>query len=230
MNIKEELFKMQDMEYKKFQARLIPDVKSVCIIGVRTPELRAFAKSIKTHADEFLNTLPHTYYEENNLHAFLISEIADFDECIKRLNEFLPFVDNWATCDVMCPKCFKKNKDRLLSEIEKWIKSDHTYTVRFAVEMLMTYYLDEDFRERYLQMVSEVKSDEYYVNMMLAWYFATALAKRWESAILYIEEKRLPAWVHNKTIQKAVESYRIMAEQKEYLRGLKRKYVTEGEK
>lgn len=230
MNIKEELFKMQDMEYKKFQARLIPNVKSDCIIGVRTPELRAFAKSIRAHADEFLNTLPHTYYEENNLHAFLISEVGDFDECIKRLNEFLPFVDNWATCDVMRPKCFKKNKDRLLSEIEKWIKSDHTYTVRFAVKMLMTYYLDEDFRERYLQMVSDVNSDEYYVNMMLAWYFATALAKRWESAILYIEGNRLPAWVHNKTIQKAVESYRITTEQKEYLRGLKRKYVTEGEK
>ncbi|MBE6903674.1 MAG: DNA alkylation repair protein [Ruminococcaceae bacterium] len=221
MDITKELFKMQDLKYKEFHSKLMPTVDSQSVIGVRVPLIRAFSKKIKNEADEFLNSLPHKYYEENNLHAFLIAQTDDFDKCIKMLNVFLPFVDNWATCDSLRPKCFNKNKDKLLCEIEKWIKSKHVYTVRFAIEMLMVYYLDEDFDERYLKTVSEIKSEEYYINMMLAWYFATALAKKWDSTIIYLKNNALPLWVHNKTIQKAVESYRITAEQKEYLCSLK---------
>lgn len=223
MNIIEELFKMRDEGYKKFQAKLIPNISEDDIIGVRTPQLRTFAKRLKGSEEEraFLSALPHKYYEENNLHAFLISEIKNFDRCIFELNRFLPHVDNWATCDGMRPKCFRDNKEKLLIEIEKWMMSHHTYTVRFAIEMLMTYYLDLDFDEKYLYMVSNIKSDEYYVNMMIAWYFATALAKQQESAFPYIENERLPLWVRNKTIQKAVESYRISGELKEKLKSLR---------
>ncbi len=221
MNISEELYKMQDTKYKAFHSQLMPTVNPENIIGVRVPALRNFAKNIKDSADGFLYDLPHTYYEENNLHAFLISEIKDFHKCIKMLNDFLPYVDNWATCDGIRPPCFKKNKKELLFEIEKWIKSEHTYTVRFAIEMLMVHFLDKDFDKNHLNVVSNVNSGEYYVKMMVAWYFATALAKQWESAVLYLEEHLLHKWVHNKTIQKAVESYRITSEQKEYLRSLK---------
>lgn len=223
MNIYEQLIKMQDLEYKTFHSKLIPTINPDSIIGIRTPILRAFAKQIKNNADDFLTDLPHRYYEENNLHAFLISEVREFDKCIELLDEFLPFVDNWATCDGIRPKCFKRNKAKLLLQIERWIKSDCVYTVRFAIEMLMTHFLDDDFEERYLSLVSSVKSDEYYINMMIAWYFATALAKRWESTVVYLEENLLSLWVHNKTIQKAIESYRITAEQKQYLRKLKMK-------
>ncbi|HAL63243.1 MAG TPA: DNA alkylation repair protein [Clostridiales bacterium] len=219
-DIQKTLFSMKDTEYRDFHARLVPNIEKNTIIGVRTPNLRAFAKEINPKAEEIFRGLPHQYYEENNLHAFLISQIPDFDECIEKLNEFLPYVDNWATCDGIRPKCFKKNKEKLILEIKKWLNSRHTYTVRFAIEMLMTHFLDGDFNEKYLKMVSNVKSDEYYINMMIAWYFATALAKKWDCTVKYLEEKRLTEWVHKKTIQKAIESYRITEKQKRYLKKL----------
>lgn len=221
--VQKELFNLQDEAYKKFHSKLMPNVSADLIIGVRTPALRKFAKDFSKHeyANEFLNSLPHKYYEENNLHGFLIEQIKDYDILTKRLDEFLPYVDNWATCDLMRPKIFKKNKDRLIEKIDEWIDSDHTYMKRFAIEMLMSFYLDEDFKLEYAQKVATVKSEEYYVNMMIAWYFATALAKQYESIIPFIEGKKLEKWVHNKTIQKAVESYRITNEQKVYLRSLK---------
>lgn len=220
--MKNELFKLQDLEYKKFHSKLMPTINPDTIIGVRTPDLRKLANSLKDY-DDFFNDLPHQYYEENNLHGFLISQIKDYNECIKELNKFLPYVDNWATCDGLRPKCFKKNTDKLLSEIKKWIKSNHTYTVRFAIEMLMTHFLDDEFDERYLELVANVKSDEYYINMMIAWFFATALAKQYEYAIIYVENNILPVWVHNKTIQKAIESYRISDDKKRFLRTLKQR-------
>ena len=222
MNIKEELFKLQDLKYRDFQSKLIPDVNKENIIGVRTPDLRKLAKEImKTDYSEFLNNLPHKYYEENQLHMFIISEIKDYYECLKRFNEFLPYVDNWSTCDQSSPKVFKKNSDKLINEIKKWIKSKETYTIRFGISMLMRVYLDEYFDEKYLEMVSKIKSKEYYVNMMIAWYFATALAKQYDTTIPYIENKKLDKWVHNKSIQKALESYRVTKEHKEYLKSLK---------
>ena len=219
-NIQKSLFELQDEKYRDFHARLMPNIEKDRIIGVRVPVLRAFAKKIKPQAEDFLKKLPHEYYEENNLHAYLIAEIADFDSCIAELNRFLPFVDNWATCDGMKPKCFKKNKEKLLPEIEKWLKSKHEYTVRFGISMLMTHFLDEDFDEKYLDAVSQIRSDKYYINMMIAWYFATALAKKWDAAVKYLEEGRLSEWVHNKAIQKAQESYRITEKQKAYLKNL----------
>lgn len=223
MDIQSELIKMQDEGYKGFHAKLMPTIKPDTIIGIRVPVLREFAKKIKDtdEAKEFITKLPHKYYEENNLHAFLICGLNDFEECIKGMDKFLPYVDNWATCDGIRPKCFKKNTDKLLSHIYRWLKSEHTYTKRFAIEMLMTYYLDDEFDEKYLEDVSKIVSDEYYINMMIAWYFATALAKQYQKTIPYIEQKRLPKWVHNKTIQKAIESYRITDEQKAYLRKMK---------
>lgn len=222
--ITEALFSMQDLEYRRFQCKLMPTVDPEAVIGVRTPALRALAKKRKGEecAETFMSELPHRYYEENNLHAFLIEQIADYDACIRALERFLPFVDNWATCDMMRPRCFKRHLSELLKQIEVWLLSTHPFTVRFGIEMLMTFYLDEAFDSRYLEMVAGVQREEYYVNMMCAWYFATALAKQWDSAIVYLEESRLPLWVHNKTIQKAIESYRIDNEQKKYLRSLKR--------
>ena len=219
----EDLLKLQDNKYKEFQSKLIPTSNVDTFIGVRTPELRNYAKDlIKTNSyKDFLNELPHKYFDENQLHAFIISELKDYDECIKNINIFLPYVDNWATCDQMSPKIFKKNKDKLIEEINKWIKSSKTYTIRFGIGMLMQYYLDEGFKKDYLKLVSKIKSKEYYVNMMIAWYFATALAKQYKDTIPYIENKVLDQWTHNKTIQKALESNRITKEQKEYLRELK---------
>ena len=218
-----ELFKMRDADYAQFQGKLIPTVSSDRVIGVRTPALRAFAKDLykDPDIDEFLCATPHQYFDEDQLHAFVISLEKDFDKCIALVEEFLPFIDNWATCDQLSPKCFKKEQKKLLSYIKVWIKSNHTYTVRFAIGMLMQHYLDDGFKTEYADMVAEVRSDEYYINMMIAWYFATALAKQYESIVPYIEEKRLAVWVHNKAIQKSVESYRITAEQKEYLKTLK---------
>ena len=218
-----ELFKMRDVDYAQFQGKLIPTVSSDRVIGVRTPALRAFAKDLykDPDIDEFLCATPHQYFDEDQLHAFVISLEKDFDKCIALVEEFLPFIDNWATCDQLSPKCFKKEQKKLLSYIKVWIKSNHTYTVRFAIGMLMQHYLDDGFKTEYADMVAEVRSDEYYINMMIAWYFATALAKQYESIVPYIEERRLAVWVHNKAIQKSVESYRITAEQKEYLRTLK---------
>ena len=221
--IREMLFAKQDTAYRDFQAKLIPTMDKETVIGVRTPELRKMAKQLAKREDisTFLGVLPHSYFEENQLHAFIIAERKDFAQCMEELTAFLPYVDNWATCDQMSPKVFKKHRQELLPYIREWIGSDETYTVRFGVGMLMTHFLDGDFDKTYPQMVSEIRSEEYYVNMMIAWYFATALAKQYEAVLPYIEEKRLETWTHNKAIQKAVESYRITPEQIKYLRGLK---------
>lgn len=221
--VQNKLFNLRDEKYKQFHAKLIPTVEPDCIIGIRTPVLREFANQFyKTpQAEIFMNELPHKYYEENNLHAFLLEKITDYNKLIAELNKFLPFVNNWATCDMMRPKTFKKHTDMLLCEIKKWIKSKHPYTVRFGIEMLMIYYLGDKFSPEFSQMVAEIKSDEYYVNMMIAWYFATALAKQYKATLPYLAEKRLDIWVHNKTIQKAIESYRITDEQKNELKALK---------
>ncbi len=223
MSIRDRLLSLKDEKYKAFCEKLIPTVNPDSILGVRTPVMRALAKEIKDtpEAKEFLKKLPHKYYEENNLHSFLIEKIKDFDECVFELERFLPYVDNWATCDVMSPKCFKKHPEELIEKIRKWIFSDKTYTIRFGIEMLMSFYLDENFKTEYLNWVSKIRSEEYYVNMMIAWYFATALAKQYESTVGFIEDKKLAVWTHNKTIQKAVESYRITDEQKTYLKSLK---------
>lgn len=225
--IKSELFRMQDEQYRSFQSKLIPTVEQDTVIGVRTPELRKLAKQMVKRDDvyTFLNELPHQYYDENQLHAFIVSEIKDFKCCVEEVCKFLPYVDNWATCDQMSPKIFKKHRQELLTFIREWIVSDRTYTVRFAVGMLMVHFLDEDFDVIYPEMVSKIRSDEYYINMMVAWYFATALAKQYEEVLPFIEERRLDSWTHNKAIQKSVESSRITQEQKIYLKSLKVKRV-----
>ncbi len=221
--IQEKLFSLADLKYRDFHSALMPTIDKNTIIGVRVPVLRALAKEVNKseYKDEFLATLPHKYYEENNLHAFLVEKINDYNEVIKELDRFLPFVDNWATCDMMSPKILKKHKSELLLEIDRWIKSDHTYTVRYGIKCLMQHYLDEDFKEEYFQKVINIKSDEYYVNMMRAWYFATALAKQYESSVKVLEERKLDRWTHNKTIQKAVESYCVLPENKKYIKSLK---------
>lgn len=221
--VQKELFAMQDLSFRDFSSKLMPTVDKERVIGVRTPQLRKFAKEFaKTpQAAEFLECLPHTYYEENNLHGFLIAGMKDYGQCLAALEAFLPYIDNWATCDLISPKVFKKHLPELLERIRVWIASDHTYTVRFAVGMLMSFYLDEAFDAEYLELAAGVRSEDYYVNMMIAWYFATALAKQYEAALPYIEERRLDPWCHNKAIQKSVESYRITEEQKTYLKTLK---------
>ena len=221
--IQELLFTKQDIKYRDFQAPLFPNIDKEKMIGVRTPDLKKLAKELygSETANKFVETLPHEYFDENQLHAFLISLIKDYETCLKEVDRFLPYIDNWGTCDQLSPKVFAKHKDELIVDIKRWIKSKHVYTVRFAIGMLLSLYLDESFKEEYLELVSKVKSDEYYINMMIAWYFATALAKQYKTAIRYIEDKRLDYWVHNKTIQKAVESYRITPEQKDYLKSLK---------
>jgi 3-methyladenine DNA glycosylase AlkD len=224
-DIYRELIKLQDTGYRDMQVTIIPTVNADSIIGVRTPALRQLAKELSKREDisSFLGELPHKYFEENQLHAFILSGMKDAGNCIRLVDAFLPYVDNWATCDQMSPKVFRKNKDLLLEYVEKWMKSDLTYVKRFAIGMLMEHFLDEDFKTSYLTKVSKIRSDEYYVNMMTAWYFATALAKQYEAALPYIEGQKLDKWTHNKAIQKAVESYRITPEQKEYLKTLKRK-------
>ncbi len=216
---------MQDKKYAAFQAKLTPNLTLEDFIGVRTPELKKFAKQLYKEGDyqEFLSDLPHKYFDENQLHAFIIAEIKDYDTCIKEVNNFLPYVNNWATCDQLSPKVFKKNKDALLKEIKTWIKSKKTYTIRFAMGNLMRHFLEEDFNPKYPEMVAKVKSKEYYVNMMIAWYFATALAKQYDTILPYIKDNKLDVWTHNKTIQKAVESDRITTQQKDYLKSFKRK-------
>lgn len=218
-----ELFALQDVEYKKFHQRLMPTVNEEAVIGIRTPVLRKFAKDFKKRdcTDDFLNELPHKYYEENNLHAFLLEQIKAYDSLIKELNKFLPFVDNWATCDMMRPKILKNHKDELLKEIDLWLISKDVYAVRFGVNCLMNYYLEDDFKPEYLKKVADIKSEEYYINMVRAWYFATALSKQYDEAVKIVERKVLDKWTHNKTIQKALESYRVSKEQKEYLKTLK---------
>ena len=221
--IQDELLRLQDEKYRDFQAKLMPTVEADTVIGVRTPELRKYAKQLVKREDisDFLIDLPHQYFDESQLHAFIISEMKDYDRCMEEVNHFLPYVDNWATCDQMSPKVFKKYRKELLNCIRVWIQSDKTYTVRFAIGMLMEHFLEEDFNAEYPEMVAAVRSDEYYVNMMTAWYFATALAKQYEAVVPYIEKQRLDTWTHNKTIQKSIESYRITPEQKEYLKSLK---------
>lgn len=221
--VRDRLFQMQDADYRAFQCRLMPTVDPGTVIGVRTPELRKFAKELaKTpEAVEFLRCLPHKYYEENNLHGFLIETIKDYGQAVAALDAFLPYVDNWATCDMMHPKVFRRHLPELLEQIKVWLASNDTYTVRFAVGMLMAFYLDESFQPEYPAMVAEIRSGAYYVNMMVAWYFATALAKQYDAVLPYFQQRRLDSWTHNKAIQKAMESYRITGEQKAYLRSLK---------
>ena len=218
--IRARLFEMQDVQYREFTAKLIPTVSPERIIGVRTPDLRKYAAELSRTEDAaaFLALLPHRYHEENTLHGFLIGRIADYDACVAALDAFLPYVDNWATCDSIRPRCFKRNLSRLIGEIRRWMASEQTYTVRFGIEMLMCFYLDGAFDPVYLDWVADLRSEEYYVNMMIAWFFATALAKQWDAALPVIEARRLDPWVHNKAIQKAVESYRIPADRKNLLR------------
>lgn len=223
--IQEKLFSLQDKEYAAFQAKLIPTVSREAIIGVRTPLLRSFAKEAARlpEKDAFLAGLPHQYFDENQLHAFIISGERDFGVCLEELEAFLPYIDNWATCDQLSPKVFKKHLPELVPHIKKWLASGQTYTVRFGIGMLMQNYLDDAFDPEYPGLVAQLRSEEYYINMMIAWYFATALAKQYDAVVPYIEKKRLDVWTHNKTIQKAVESYRITPEQKVYLKSLKLK-------
>ena len=224
MDIIQELYKLADEKYADFQAKLTPNVDRELFIGVRVPDARKLAKVVYKSGEyeEFLNSLPHKYYDENMLHGLILSEFKNYDGCVAEVDRFLPYVDNWAVCDIMSPKCFKKNKERLITKTVEWSESDEIYTSRFGVEMLMTHYLDEDFKEEYLEIPANVRIDDYYARMMVAWFFATALAKQWEATIPYIKDGRLEVWTHNKTIQKARESYRISEEQKEYLKTLKR--------
>jgi 3-methyladenine DNA glycosylase AlkD len=221
--IEKRLFELQDTAYRDFHSRLIPTISPDRIIGVRTPALRKLAKELikDPYIAEFLQDLPHSYYDENTLHALLISELKDYALCLQELDRFLPYVDNWATCDIMSPKIFKKHLPELIPVVESWIRSSHPYTIRFGLVMLMSFYLDEAFRPEYLTLAASAVSEEYYVKMAVAWYFATALAKQYEATIPYIEQQKLPKWTHNKAIQKAIESYRITADQKAYLRTLK---------
>ncbi len=221
--IQEKLFQLQDLGYRDFHSKLMPTVCKDKIIGVRVPVLRKLAKELNKSdlKADFLKTLPHKYYEEDNLHAFLIEQTKDFDECIFALDKFLLFIDNWATCDMMTPKVLGTNTEKLYEKIEEWAKSEHIYTVRFAIVTLMKFFMNERLDKKHLNLLLSIKSDEYYINMAIAWYIATALASRWDIVIPYIEKQKFNKWVHNKAIQKAVESYRITKEQKEYLKTLK---------
>lgn len=221
--LRRQLFDLQDLKYREFHSKLMPGIAKETIIGIRMPVLRNFVKEFRKTEDakRFLAELPHQYYEENNIHMMLIAQIRDYETCIAEINRFLPYINNWATCDLPQPKCFGAHKKELLQEVHKWITSNETYTIRYGIGTLMRFYLDEDFDPFYVALVAQVKSEEYYVNMMIAWYLATALAKQWESVIPYLEQRKLPEWVHRKTIQKAVESYRITPEQKVYLKSLR---------
>ena len=221
--VQKRLFEMQDTGYRDFHARLIPTVKKEKIIGIRTPMLRKFAKEFgKTEESElFLKILPHQYYEENNLHVLLIEQIRDYDKCLEELERFLPHIDNWATCDLLALHMIKKHRDIFIREVYRWMESDKPYIIRFGISMLMRHYLDEGFKPEYPEKVAAICSEEYYVNMMRAWYFATALAKQYEKILPFLEEQRMDIWTHNKTIQKSIESYRITQEQKDHLRILR---------
>ena len=223
MEIQERLKNLKDETYRDFQSKLVPNISKETILGVRTPVLRAFAKDLKCtkEAEEFLKELPHTYYEENLLHFFLISFIKDFDECAKEVERFLPYVDCWPVSDQASPKVFAKNHEKLLPLIQTWIASEHVYTKRFGIRMLMNEFLGEDFKPKYLEWVSKVEGEDYYIKMMVAWYFATALAKQYDESVVYIEERRLEPWTHKKAIQKAVESFRVSEEHKQYLKTLR---------
>lgn len=224
MDITKKLFSLRDEKYAEFQAKLTPNVRPEKMIGVRVPILRKLAKeySLQSESSLFLQGLPHEYYDENMLHGLLIAEIKDFNRCMAETERFLPYIDNWAVCDIMSPKIFKKHKAELFEKIKVWTNSKHTYTVRFGVEMLMSHYLDDDFKKEYLTIPAKIKSDEYYVKMMVAWFFATALAKKWDDTIGFLEKSPFDDWTYNKIIQKACESYRISDSQKKYLRTLKK--------
>lgn len=221
--LQKQLFELQDLKYRDFHSKLMPETDKETVIGIRTPVLRKFAKEFAgtSEAEAFLRQLPHRYYEENNLHMMLITGIKDYEKCMEEVQRFLPYIDNWATCDYPAPKCFARHKDQVLEEAKRWISSGETYVIRYGIDVLMRLFLDEDFSPEYLEMAAAVQSQEYYVNMMIAWYFATALAKQWDATVSYIEQHKLSDWVHKKTIQKAVESYRITPEQKEYLKGFR---------
>lgn len=221
--IRKALFDNQDTGYRDFHAKLMPTVDKETVIGVRTPVLRALAKEFAKREDvgEFLRELPHKYYEENNMHGMIIEAYKDFDEFSEAIEVFLPYVDNWATCDLLKPKSYKKNRQKLIPYIEKWLQSDQVYTRRFAIGMLLAHFLEEDFDEKYLQRVAAIRSDEYYINMMIAWYFAEALVKQYDTAVKYLQTQTMDRWTHNKAIQKAIESFRITTEQKTYLRTLR---------
>jgi hypothetical protein len=220
MTVYERLLKVQDKEYRDFQIKLVPNISPDAMIGVRTPDMRNIAKEVfsSDERDAFLKELPHKYYEENLVHFFLIAMIKDFDECVKAVDEFLPYVDCWPVSDQATPKSFKKNHEKLLPYIKKWIASDHVYTARFGIRMLMNDFLGDDFKEEYLELVASKRGEDYYLKMMVAWYFATALAKRYDESVKFIEERKLDDWVLKKAIQKAVESYRVTDEHKEYLK------------
>ena len=220
MSIYERLLSNKDEKYKDFQSKLVPNIDKETIIGVRTPQIREIAKKVfgTQEADTFIQVLPHQYYEENLIHFFLISKIKNFDECVKEVEKFLPYIDCWPVCDQASPLIFKKNHDKLLPLIKKWIKSNHVYTARFGIRMLMNEFLNDDFKEEYLELVSSKKGNDYYLKMMIAWFFATALAKQYDATIKYIENRCLDPWIHQKTIQKAIESYRVSDEHKEYLK------------
>ena len=219
----QELLALQDLEYREYHCKLVPSIDEKTIIGIRIPALRKLVKTFFANTDTvaFLERLQHKYYEENIIHVWLISRMKNYEECLKETNKFLPYVDNWGVCDAFVPRIFEKHREELLPEIWNWINSDHEYTSRFGVSMLMHFYLDDAFEENHLKWVAGIESNEYYVDMMRAWYFATALAKQYEATIPYIEQKKLPPKLHVKAIQKAVESYRIDAEKKEYLKSLR---------
>ncbi len=223
MDVYKELLKVRDAEYGEFQAKLVPNIPAETIIGVRTPDMRKVAKEVFKSGDReaFLKDLPHKWYEENLVHFFVLAEIKDFEECVRKVEEFLPYVDCWPVSDQATPKSFKKNHGKLLPYIKKWIASDEVYTARFGIRMLMNEFLGEDFKEEYLEIVASKEGEDYYLKMMVAWYFATALAKQYDASVKYIEERRLPEWVHKKTIQKAVESFRVSDEHKEYLKSFR---------
>lgn len=221
--IRERLFALQDEKYGDFHSKLIPGLPREQVIGIRMPAMKKLAKELVNgeETNDFLKQLPHIYYDENVLHALLIASIKDYDACMEALETFLPYIDNWAVCDCLSPKVFQKHKTELLEKIKLWIPSEHPYICRFGMGMLMRWFLDDDFCQEYLELPAAVRSEKYYVNMMTAWLFATALAKQWDAAIPYLEQKRLDPWTHNKTIQKARESYRITPGQKKYLKTLK---------
>ena len=223
--LQQNLFGMRDAAYAAFIAKLTPGFPPSHFIGVRVPLLRTIARSFakeEAASQSFLSHLPHSYYEEDMLHGMLISLVKDFDRCLDLIDRFLPYVDNWAVCDTLSPKVFAKHKAQLLENILRWSSSSHTYTCRFGLRMLMTHFLDESFSADFLEIPAAIRSEEYYVKMMVAWFFATALAKQWEATLPYLENRQLDPWTHRKTIQKAIESYRIPPERKDYLRTLRK--------
>ena len=223
MTIYDELIKYQDLKYRDFQANLVPNIDRDTMIGIRTPQMRKIAKEMfaRPEAADFLSSLPHKYFEENLIHFFMLAMIKDFDECVEAVEKFLPYIDCWPVCDQSSPKVFKKNHEKLLPLVKKWISSDHVYTARFGIRILMNEFLTEDFKPEYLELVSSKKGDDYYLKMMIAWYFATALAKQYDASLPIIEKHKLEVWTHNKAIQKACESFRVSDEHKEYLKTLK---------